>query len=158
MTDTEIDSPEPAGPEHVALIVRRSIRTSAQRAFAAWTRPEQLRKWWGPPSVRCTDAEVDLRIGGSYRIANQFPDGKLVWISGEFEQIEPPHKLVYTWRLDKSAQGPERVTVRFEPRGELTEVIVIHERIANSATRAGHEQGWQGCMEGLVRFLALDGK
>lgn len=153
MTETEIVSPEHAGPEHVALIVRRTIRTSAQRAFAAWTRPEQLRKWWGPQSVCCTDAEIDLRIGGSYRIANQFPDGTVVWISGEFEQIEPPHKLVYTWRLGKSAQGLERVTVRFEPRGELTEVIVVHERIADQTTRAGHELGWRGCLDGLVRFL-----
>jgi len=137
----------------VALIVRRTIRTSAERAFLAWTRPEHLRKWWGPPSVKCTDAEIDLRVGGSYRIANQFPDGKVVWISGEFEQIEPPHRLVYSWCLGESPRAVERVTVRFEPRGEATEVILVHERIADLATRAGHEQGWQGCLDGLVHFL-----
>lgn len=153
MTEPGTASLKHADPEQVALIVRRTIRTSAARAFAAWTRPEHLRKWWGPQSVECTCAEVDLRIGGSYRIANQFPDGNVVWISGEFEQIEPPHKLVYTWSLGASHQGLERVTVKFEPRGEATEVIVIHERIADPATRSGHEQGWHGCLDGLVRFL-----
>lgn len=153
MTEPAFASQQPSEHSQVALIVRRTIRTSAERAFLAWTRPEHLRKWWGPQSVKCTDAEVDLRIGGSYRIANQFPDGKVVWISGEFEQIEPPHKLVYTWSLGAGPPALERVTVRFEPRGEATEVIVIHERIADLATRTGHEQGWQGCLDGLVRFL-----
>jgi uncharacterized protein YndB with AHSA1/START domain len=153
MTEPGLASQAQPDLEQVALIVRRTIRTSPERAFAAWTQPEHLRKWWGPKSVQCTDAEVDLRIGGSYRIANQFPDGNVVWISGEFERIDPPHMLVYTWRLDKSHPGHERVTVRFETRGESTEVIVVHERIADQATRAGHEQGWLGCLDGLVRFL-----
>jgi uncharacterized protein YndB with AHSA1/START domain len=73
--------------EKLALVVHRTIRAPVERVFAAWTTPEQLRRWWGPKSVVCSEAEVDLRIGGAFRIANQFPDGNVVWISGEFEQI-----------------------------------------------------------------------
>jgi uncharacterized protein YndB with AHSA1/START domain len=136
------------------LIVRRSIRASPERIFDAWTQPKHLKKWWGPISVECVDAEVDLRVGGRYRIANQFPDGKILWICGEFEAIERPHKLVYTWRVGADEAAEERVTVTFETRGEETEVIVAHELIPTTAMRDMHEQGWVDCLVGLVDYLA----
>jgi uncharacterized protein YndB with AHSA1/START domain len=135
------------------LIVRRSIRASPERIFDAWTQPQHLKQWWGPKSVECIAAEVDLRVGGRYRIANQFPDGKILWISGEFEAIERPRKLVYTWQVGAQAAGTERVTITFEARGEETEVIVAHERIATDAMRDMHQQGWVGCLDGLVDYL-----
>jgi uncharacterized protein YndB with AHSA1/START domain len=137
----------------VTLVVRKTIRAPAERLYTAWTDPEQLKLWWGPRGVQCTDAEVDLRIGGRYRIANQFPDGKILWITGEFERIEPPRKLVYTWRLEAQTDTFERVTVQFEPRGDVTEVIVTHELIPNETLRDMHQQGWIGCLEGLAKYL-----
>ena len=52
-------------------------------------------------------------------------------------------------------QTPSRVTVRFEPKGPDTEVIVIHERIAGEPTRQSHEAGWLGCLEALSEWAAL---
>jgi len=141
--------PSHPGAPAVALIVRRTIRASAARVFEAWTRPEHLRRWWGPAGVQCTAAEVDLRVGGGYRIANRLPSGDVVWISGVFEQVEPPRLLVYTWQTAASASGSERVTVRFRDAGDGTEVVVVHARIPDAPTRDGHEAGWQGCFDGL---------
>jgi uncharacterized protein YndB with AHSA1/START domain len=67
--------------------------------------------------------------------------------------IEPPRKLVYTWRLEPETKSSERVTVQFEPCGEETEVIVTHERISSEELREMHQQGWQGCLEGLAKFV-----
>ena len=150
MTDIHVD-PSEAGD--IVLIVRRTIRASVGRVFEAWTKPEHLRRWWGPASVRCPEAEVDLRVGGGYRIANELPDGNVLWIAGEFEVVSPPHKLVYTWRLGPGTPASERVTVRFEPKEGATEVIVVHERIADRVARVTHEQGWLGCLDGLAAFL-----
>jgi uncharacterized protein YndB with AHSA1/START domain len=139
--------------EAAKLVVRRTIRAPREKVFAAWTEARHLIAWWGPtPDVTCPSAEVDLRVGGRYRIANRFPDGRLLWIAGEFEVIEPPVRLVFSWQLESHATGTERVTVDFEARGASTEVIVTHERIADAATRAGHEQGWMGCLDGLARY------
>lgn len=137
----------------VSLVARRTIRATPEHLFDAWTQPSHLKHWWGPPGVDCIDAQVDLRIGGAYRIANRFPDGRVVWITGQFEVIEPPSRLVYTWRLETQESAPERVTVRFEERGELTEVIVLHERISDDAARRGHQQGWDGCLDGLEQYV-----
>jgi uncharacterized protein YndB with AHSA1/START domain len=94
------------------------VRASPARVFSAWTDPDQLRRWWGPIGATCPTADVDLRVGGRYRIANRFPDGKTIWIVGEFEVVAPPHRLVYTWRLDPGPERTERVTVSFEPHGD----------------------------------------
>jgi uncharacterized protein YndB with AHSA1/START domain len=148
----------------LALVVRRTIRATPERLFAAWTEPDQLRHWWGPAHVTCAAAEVDLRAGGRYRLANQFPDGSVWWIGGTFETVSPPRLLVYSWELSAGeiapggapppSQAAERVTVRFEPRGDATEVVVLHERIADATARVAHEQGWHGCLDGLNEFLA----
>jgi len=137
----------------LSLVVRRRIRASRARLFEAWISPAQLLKWWGPKGVRCSHAEVEQRVGGKLRIGNELPDGSTVWILGEFLEFAPPQRLVYTWRIESTASGPardERVTVRFELISDAeTEVIVIHERIADEATRAGHASGWDGCLARL---------
>jgi len=135
------------------LEVRRIVRASPARVFSAWTDPDQLCRWWGPTGATCPTADVDLRVGGRYRIANRFPDGKTIWIVGEFEVVAPPHTLVYTWRLDPGPERIERVTVTFQPQNDRTEVIVIHERISDAATREQHEQGWTGCLDGLAEYI-----
>lgn len=136
----------------VTLVTRRTIRASAARLFAAWTEPAQLLAWWGPRPVTCSAAEVDLRVGGRYRIANRLPDGSTLVIEGEFQIVQPPHRLVYTWRAGEDQAS--RVTVRFEPRGDDTEVVVIHEMIPGERMRDSHERGWAGCLEGLERHFS----
>lgn len=137
--------------EGITLVTKRTIRASAARLFDAWTQPEQLRAWWGPRPVTCSGAEVDLRVGGQYRITNVLPDGSTLVIEGEFEIVEAPHKLVYTWRAGDDQTS--RVTVRFEPRGEATEVVVVHAQIPSERLRESHEGGWIGCLHGLERHF-----
>jgi uncharacterized protein YndB with AHSA1/START domain len=134
------------------LVVRRMIHAAPEKLFAAWTEPGRLVHWWGPEGVSCPAAEIDLRVGGAYRIANRFPDGTLVWIAGVFETVEPPRRLIYTWRLGSQSKPAKRVTVCFEPHNGSTEVIVTHERIEDAAARARHEHGWNGCLDGLARY------
>jgi uncharacterized protein YndB with AHSA1/START domain len=135
------------------LEVRRTIGATPERLFEAWTEPAQLLAWWGPPGVACIDARVDLRVGGTYRIANRLPDGHVLWISGEFVVIDRPRKLVFTWSLEPAAAVSELVTVDFEQRGKGTEVVVRHERIPDEPTRDQHRQGWDGCLDGLDHYM-----
>lgn len=138
--------------EALSLVVRRTIRAPADRLFEMWTAPDHVERWWGPKGVRCVGVEIDLRVGGTYRIGNEMPDGSIMWIRGEFERIDPPSELVYTWRIDESRRD-ERVTVRFEASGDATDVVVVHERIVDEAARDQHELGWIGCLDGLVAHV-----
>ena len=137
----------------LAVMIKRTIRAPVPVVFSAWTEPEQVQAWWGPVGMTCVGVELDLRIGGAYAIGNQAPDGQVVWIRGTFLDIEAPRRLVYSWGL---GDGPdrERVTVRFAAVDAGTEVTVVHERIADEASRASHELGWNGCLDGLGRMFA----
>ena len=138
----------------LTLTVRRTIRATPRRLFEAWTRPEHLMNWWGPRPVKCSGAEVDLRVGGAYRIGNLFPDGSVLWIHGEFEIVEPYRRLVYSWLAGETPPLlAERVTVQFEGRGATTEVIITHERIPDPLARGRHQLGWEGCLDGLTAYF-----
>lgn len=137
------------------LVVTKTIPASPERLFAAWTEPAQLKQWWGPESVTCIEAEVDLQVGGHYRIGNRFPDGSVVWIAGRFHLIDAPRKLVYSWQVGSNS-AEELVTVSFDPTtGGETKVTVVHERIPNQPTRIRHQQGWVGCLGKLASHLKL---
>lgn len=146
----------------VDLEVRRFVPAPPQRVFRAWTDPAALKHWWGPVGVRCVAAEIDLQPGGLYRIANAMPGGAIVWIHGAFEQIEPPNLLIYSWGTgeaddgaEQNAQAPaERVTVRFTPAGDGTDLVIEHRRIPTATLRDGHRSGWDGCIDGLTEYLA----
>lgn len=132
----------------LSMMSRRTIAADAARLFALWTEPDLLRRWWGPAGVVCPEASIDLRVGGRYRIGNLLPNGRTVWIEGEFLAIEPPRLLVYTWVV--GTEPASQVSVRFEPRAAGTEIVVIHERIASAAVRDDHAAGWRGCLDGLA--------
>jgi uncharacterized protein YndB with AHSA1/START domain len=103
--------------------------------------------------VKCVGAEIDLRVGGTYQIANLFPDGSTVSIVGVFEIVEAPRRLRFSWQLGSQQAESEQVTVTFEPSGAFTEVMVVHERITSVAMREGHARGWNGCLAGLARYV-----
>src|SRR5687768_11531029 len=113
------------------LAIRRVIAATPERLFEAWTTPALLVQWWGPAGVRCIGAEIDLRVGGAYRIGNELPDGKVLWITGTFEVVERPHRLVYSWQIGD--EPVSRVTVSFVATGESTEVMIAHEQVHSAA-------------------------
>jgi uncharacterized protein YndB with AHSA1/START domain len=69
--------------------------------FRMMTEPTELAKWWGPRGFTTPDVEIDLQVGGAYRLSMQPPDGDLFHLSGEFQEIDPPGRLTYTFRWDE---------------------------------------------------------
>jgi len=96
----------------ITLVVRKTIRATPERLFDAWTQPTQLRQWWRPDDAECADAQVDLRVGGQYRIANRFRDGRVVWITGQFEVIEPLQARVHMARGATNGMGTRLRSLR----------------------------------------------
>jgi uncharacterized protein YndB with AHSA1/START domain len=131
--------------------LRRTFETPPERLFAAWTTPEELRRWHAPGPLSCVLAEVDLRVGGRYRIHMRAPEGKEHHVSGVYRVVEPGRKLVYTWKWETATTNNEQadtlVTVEFVPKGTGTELVLTHEGFASEEARRNHEQGWTGIME-----------
>ncbi len=157
MTDRQDAMPEPRPSASLSLLVRRVVKGNAERVFGAWTRADQIMKWWGPAHISCPQCEVDLRVGGRYRIANLLPDGSTIWIIGQFLRIEQPHLLAYSWQSGADPQfdpdAASKVTVRFLPKGPNTEIVVEHTSIPDEQTRTNHNSGWLGCLDELDAFI-----
>lgn len=142
------------------LRLERTFNASAEEVFDAWTNPEVLRRWWGAdPSWKTPVAEVDLRVGGRYRLSMEDPaTGTTHTVGGEYLQIERPERLVYTWCWERG--GSERdhestVTVSFRGEGERTTLVLEHSNLPSAESRDRHREGWIGCLQNLsTRGLA----
>ncbi|WP_158603061.1 SRPBCC family protein [Jiangella rhizosphaerae] len=133
----------------LTLQLKRRVPADRSRVWRAWTDPAELARWYWPDSFD-TQCSIDLRVGGRFRIASE-PAGMAV--SGEFATVEPPARLVHTWRWD-GEDDETLVTVEFldAPDG-ATDVVVTHERFTDPADSANHAQGWNDC---LARLIAHD--
>jgi uncharacterized protein YndB with AHSA1/START domain len=98
--------------------------------------------------------EVDLKVGGKYRIAmtDADADGKTHPAVGQFKVIDEPNKRVYSWNWEGSEDPGTTVTVQFRPNGSQTEVTLTHENFPNSEMTSHHSQGWTGIFARLVAF------
>lgn len=135
------------------LFTSKVVKAGRRKVFDAWTRPDLVRQWWGPPPYVCPVAEIDLRVGGAYRLANQGLDGEIIWISGTFTRVEPPEALSYTWALSTHRSEPSLLHVAFLDHPEGTEIRIHHERFADVTVRDEHALGWQGCLGRLEELM-----
>jgi len=137
------------------LRLERTFAAPREEVFRAWTQPEVLRRWWAAaPDWEGTRAEVDVRVGGRYRLSMRDPQsGDEHTVGGEYVEIDPPARLVYTWTWEggdaDSPSAGSMVTVEFLEDGERTTVVLTHDGIADERSRDQHAQGWTGCLDNL---------
>lgn len=136
------------------LKVQRVFAAPRERVFRAFTDPAQLKRWHAPGDATVSLAEVDLKVGGAYRIHMQGADGTVYRLRGEYREIDAPSRLIYTWRWEHEDDGVEMlVTVEFADSGEDTLVRLTHEGFASEESRGGHEGGWSSILDKLEALL-----
>ena len=148
-----------AGPAtSLSLTIRRTYARPRAEVFRAWTDPKELTRWWGPPGYDSPSADVDLRVGGRYRLAmRKLPDGKPYYVTGVYQEIVIPERLVFTWNWEGG--GPPYgsntlVTIEFQDAGNGTNLVLTHERFDSEMARDNHTKGWDAGLEKLTELLA----
>jgi uncharacterized protein YndB with AHSA1/START domain len=143
------------------LIITRSFNARPALVFQAWTDAALVRRWWAPRSrgvsmVRC---DADVRVGGTYRYVLRRDDGTGgdLAFSGEYRELTPPSRLVYTQLFEPYPGDPVIVTVTFEDQAGKTR-MVSHELYPSAAVRAavlesGMEHGMRETMDQLDALL-----
>lgn len=131
------------------LRLRRTLSSPPGPVWLALTSPDALASWFWPESFG-TAVQVDLRVGGLYRIAGQAGG---IAVTGHYVAVEPPHQLAFTWRWDGEAEET-LVTVRLTPDGAGTELVLTHKRFADDAGRDDHAKGWSDCLDRLPGWLS----
>ena len=140
--------------EEPSLRLRRILPASIDRVFRAWTDPEQLKAWLVPEGSQLLSAEVDIRVGGDYRLAFRAADGEILYAVGSYVEVDPPVRLVFTWVFEGVDHRETLVTVDLRASGESTELILTHERFTTKAFRAFHEAGWTSALDRFAEFLS----
>ncbi|HZT96524.1 MAG TPA: SRPBCC domain-containing protein [Chloroflexota bacterium] len=148
------------------LVMERTLKASPERVFDAFTDPDQLTQWWWPNGFSCPAAEVDLRVGGNYRIAMKWPGSIPAeqqfshYLGGEYYEIDRPHRLVMSGRAINDEQGEIFATlieVTLEAREGGTHLTMrqsFFEPMPPPDALAGAEQGWSEQLDKLERLLA----
>lgn len=135
-----------AGP---ALVIRRVLPAPPAAVFAAWTDPASLARWMALGGA--ATATLDLRVGGGFRIVMDGPDRPHVYM-GEYLAIEPPTRLVFTWRSAHTGDATTRVTVLMQPCAGGTDLTLIHAQLPGEAV-GPHRAGWTHLLDRLADRL-----
>ena len=142
--------------EKTSLEIIRFINVPPARVYAAWTDPAQLKEWWGPKDVRTRSLTADVRVGGKYRWDLTSPQGEEMSAFGEYRELIPGKKIVFTWKWDDDEAWQHRtsiVTVEFSDRGGGTELFFKHDQLPSQESRDRHNEGWNSILDRLEKFL-----
>ncbi len=144
------------GPSGLTLHLERVLSAPRELVFAACTEPDQVSEWWGPAGFTTHSVDLDVRDGGAYRITMQPPDGDAFHLRGEYSEVDPPRRLVYTFEWEEPDPDDQEtlVTLSFLEDREGTKLVLDQGPFATEARHALHEAGWTETLERLQRFLA----
>jgi uncharacterized protein YndB with AHSA1/START domain len=143
------------------LIIERIFDAPRELVFKAWTEPERMMHWFCCEDFKVLFAEVDLKVGGSWRSSMESPEGNQYTEGGVFREILEPERLVTTWAWE-AIGGEENhqigyetlVTVNFEPfEGNKTKMLFRQEFFETIESRDSHNQGWSEAFDNLTLYL-----
>ena len=152
----------PSNPAHEPeaereLTITRVFDAPARLLFEAYSKPEHIKRWFGPIDYPVTMAEIDFRVGGRWRFAMTGPSGvQNTPFGGKYLEIVPNRKI----RFDNTfeAEGAETMimTVTFDEKDGRT-TMTLHTLFGSIAMRKSHlDQGFEiGTNSGLDQLADL---
>ena len=137
------------------LTLVRRIAARPSIVFEALSTAEGIAGWWGPDGGPVLLAEVDLRVGGRYRVRFRMLDGSEHECAGEYLEVEKPWRLAMSWRWLEGGGGSGESRLEFDlrPTAEGAELTLTHALLRDEESRASHEQGWTGALGKLESYV-----
>lgn len=142
--------------EDTTLVIKRLIKASRDRVYAAWTDPDQIGKWFGPKEITTRLIEIDPRVRGKYRWDLTSPEGEEMTAYGEYRELQPNRKIVFTWQWADDEDWKDHtsvVTIELEDAEGGTELHFRHENLPSEASRDRHTEGWNSLLDRLGEFF-----
>jgi len=158
-TQSSLAKHDPARDAELAarpsLTLTRRFGAAPEKVYAAWADPQKLVQWFGPAAVEegSVKADIDLRVGGSYRISFS-ANGNYNEVSGVSREVVPNQRLVFSWAWHSTPERESLVTISMKPEGSGTLLTFLHEQFADATARDNHERGWTELLAKLENYLA----
>jgi uncharacterized protein YndB with AHSA1/START domain len=150
-------------PSDTQILITRDFDAPRNLVWRAWTTPDLIKRWWHANRGTATEAKVDLRVGGHWRWVMITHKGHEVAFHGEYREVVPNERLVYTEVYEGVPNGddfPVVVTLTLaeqQGRTRITELAQCPSReVRDMIIQSGMEGGMQDAMdllEGVARSL-----
>ena len=152
------------------MVVTRVFDAPRELVWKAWTDPKYVMQWWGPKGFSCPACEIDFRVGGKFRYCMRTPDGQEGWNAGEYHEIVPQEKIVYSMyfsdskgnKVEPAHYGIEHEAIdgaydviTFEDFGNgQTKLTFIGNEPMESAKNSGQVEGWNQILDKVAEVVA----
>ncbi|TWD73331.1 uncharacterized protein YndB with AHSA1/START domain [Kribbella amoyensis] len=129
--------------------IERVLKATISKVYDAWTRADLLVRWYCPnPALELT-VDADVRVGGDYVVTM----GPYI-VRGRYLEVEPPHRLAFTWKWDSDDGETTRVQVDLAEVEDGTRLRLTHTGFATAESATNHQQGWEPELDRLADLLA----
>ena len=144
-------------PTEREVVMTRVFDAPRRLVFDALTKPELLRRWFGPRGWSLVVCEADLKLGGAWRWVLRGPDGRDMGMRGVYQEITPPERLVSTESFDDYPGESLNTLILSEENGKTTFTITVRyasQEIRDAVIKSGMEHGAAECYDKLAEMLA----
>jgi uncharacterized protein YndB with AHSA1/START domain len=128
--------------------IERVLPAGIGRVYDAWTRAEVMTLWYCPNPAWELKVQADVRVGGDYVVEM----GPHV-VRGTYLEVEPPHRLAFSWKWDGTDDEPTRVEVNLSEVADGTRMLLTHTEFATAEDAENHRQGWEPQLTRLAELL-----
>ena len=146
-------------PSDREIVLTRVFDAPRQMVFDAFSKPELLRRWFGPRGWSLEVCEVDLRVGGGFRFVLAGPGGRRMGMRGLYREIVPPERSVHLESYDDYPGESQVTTVFVEQDGKTTmtaTVLYPSQEVRDAVVRSGMEHGAAESYDKLAELLAAE--
>src|SRR5262249_23429462 len=144
-------------PTDREIVLTRVFDAPRRLVWDAFTKPELLKRWFGPRGFSLAVCEVDLRVGGGFRFVLRAPDGSNFGMRGTYREIVPPERSVHMESFD-DYPGKSQVTAIFVEQGGKTTMTATVEYaskdVRDAVIKSGMEHGAAESYDKLAELLA----
>jgi uncharacterized protein YndB with AHSA1/START domain len=143
-------------PSDTQILITREFDAPAHLVWKAWTTPDLVKRWWHANRGTCTTSDIDLRVGGKWRWVMMTDRGFEVAFHGEYQEIVPNERLVYTEVYEGAPPGPDGEeaainTITLTSKGGRTVVTNLVQtrtkEVRDMIIDSGMEAGMQDAMD-----------
>ncbi len=143
-------------PTDRQILITREFDAPKHLVYRAWTTPELVKRWWNARRGEVTVAEIDLRVGGTWRWVMVTPDGLEVGFHGEYREIVRNERIVSTEAYEGIPDADEHASVNtltLEEAGGRTTLTVLVEHPTPEGRDAHIDSGMEAGMQDAMDLL-----
>jgi uncharacterized protein YndB with AHSA1/START domain len=138
------------------LTIFRSLPAPRSKVYRAFVDRDAFSRWVGSSGMKVVECEQSAVKGGRYRALLQDEDGESHVVAGEFREVCPEDRLVFSWepQWGKEKGAPTIVTIELLDKDGSTELKLTQSVFSTLDARDKHARYWEGCLDSLQKYVA----